>query len=301
MTGRSYPTRHRRGTAFERGATWLIGVSSALIGMSGVAVVVVNHQLTGSVPAPLSFADAPALSADAAATETPGPAAAPPAAQRAATATGTRAGTATVTGAAPRAAATSAPARTGSATQAKPAAATAPGSPVEGAWQLASSSVAGYRIGYTSPVGNGTRVGRTNAVTGTMAVSGSTVQSAQVSVDFRKVECDGGSTCTQHVQEIMDVAHHPYETFVLTSPIRLGSVPPDGKQVSTRVTGRLTLRGVTRTVTFTLTARRNSSRIDVLGSIPVNRDDYRIPDANEPGFHIDKNGTVELLLTFRRP
>jgi polyisoprenoid-binding protein YceI len=302
-------TRRSTRSSLPRKATWLIGVSSALVGMSGVAVVVMNHQLTANVPAPLSFSDAPALAQDA-----PAPSATPAAPGAAGRAAGTSAGAAgTAAGAArtstvvspPRAAtASAAPSRTArdtTATAPRTATTGASASPVEGTWQLASSSVAGYRIGYTSPVGNGTRVGRTNAVTGTMTIKGSVVKAAQFSVDMPKVACDGGDTCTQHVSEIMDVQHHRYETFALTSPIDLGAVPPDGKQISTRVTGKLTLRGVTRTVTFVLTARRNSSRIDVLGSIPVNRDDYAIPDANEPGFHIDKDGTIELLLSFQRP
>lgn len=301
MTPRSSHPR-TRALALRRGATWLIGISAALTAMAGAAVVVVNHQLNASVPKPLSFSDAPALPADgqaAPASSAAGAGAAVTAPRAARVAGATR--SSVVTGPQPTAAAGTAPPASGTArTPAGPAQPRA-GSPVEGLWQLASSSVAGYRIGYTSPVGDGTRVGRTHAVTGQMQVSGSTVESAKVSVDFRTVVCDAGSTCTQHVQQIMDVADYPYETFVLTSPIRLGSVPPDGKQVSTTVTGRLTLRGVTRSVTFTLTARRNSSRIDVLGSIPVNRDDYKIPDANEPGFHIAKSGTIELLLTYARP
>jgi polyisoprenoid-binding protein YceI len=266
--------------------------------MAGVSVVVVHHQLTADVPAPLSFSDAPALAAAAPASTAPAAAVPVPGAAKAA-----KAATTTIVTAPPATAPPTAAPRAATTTKAAPAAAApaAATSPVEGTWTLVSSSLAGYRIGYSSPVGDGTRVGRTNAVTGQMGVHGSTVQSARFSVDFRQVECDGGSTCTQHVQQIMDVDHFPHETFVLTSPIRLGSVPADGTTVTTPVTGKLTLRGVTRTVTFPLTARRNSSRIDVLGSIKVNRDDYQIPDANEPGFHIDKNGTIELLLTFARP
>jgi polyisoprenoid-binding protein YceI len=293
----SRPTGPRQGTRRERRVTWLIGVSSALVAMAGISVVVVHHQLTADVPKPLSFSDAPALTADPPSAGAPAAAVPAPGAAKAAKAATTTVVTPPPTTAPPapasRVATTTAKAAP---TAAAPAAAT---SPVEGTWTLVSSSVAGFRIGYTSPVGDGTRVGRTNAVTGQMGVHGSTVQTGRFSVDFRQIECDGGSTCTQHIQQIMDVADFPYETFVLTSPIRLGSVPPDGKQVSTPVTGQLTLRGVTQAVTFTLTARRNSARIDVLGSIPVDRDDYKIPDANEPGFHIAKKGTVELLLTFQ--
>lgn len=174
---------------------------------------------------------------------------------------------------------------------------------LDGRWVVAKSSVAGYRMGYSSPTGRGTRVGRTESgegASGEIRLSGSSVPEGKFSVDMRKVYCDGGSTCTDHVNEIMDVEHHPYQTLELASAIELGAVPNEGEQVTSHVSARLTLRGVTRTVTFDVTSRRSAGRIEVLGSIPVNRDDYNIPDSNEPGFSIDKEGAVEFLMVFER-
>jgi len=174
------------------------------------------------------------------------------------------------------------------------------GSELDGTWSVGAGTVAGYRFGYSTAGGRGTQVGRGDAVTGDFQLAGSTVRGGQFSVDFREVRCDGdgGDVCDQQVHQMMDVENHPFETFALTQPIELGHIPADGEQITAKATGQLTLRGVTRTVTFDVTARRNAGRIEVLGSIPVNRDDYAIPDPEAPVFTIDKDGLIEFLLLF---
>jgi polyisoprenoid-binding protein YceI len=171
---------------------------------------------------------------------------------------------------------------------------------MDGRWVVGAGSIAGYRMGYSTPLGRGTRVGRTDKAPGEIVISGTTVPSGTFSIDMRTVECDAGSSCTEHVNQMMDTEHHPFETFVLSTPIELGNIPAAGQQITASVTGQLTLRGVTRVTTFSVKARRNGGRIEVLGSIPVNRDDYGIPDSDEPGFTIDKDGTIEFLLMFDR-
>lgn len=282
----------------RRKSTWFVGVPVLLV-VSGYGVGAgYNAYLNSKTPPPLSFGDTLGGGTSEVA---PQDSAASPVAGRPAPVTTAAPGKAAPVVATPKAA-------TAPRTATKPRTGTAPGassapvatSPVEGTWKIASGSVAGYRVGYSSPVGGGTRVGRSEAVTGQMTIKGSTVRTTTVSVDFRELTSDGGSTCDEHVREIMDTANHPFESLRLGTPIELGSVPPDGKQVSVKVTAQVTLRGVTRSETFTLTARRNASRIEVLGSVPVNRDDYKIPDSDKPGFTIDKKGTIEVLLAFER-
>lgn len=292
------PLRARARRALRRKRTWIVGVPVVLLVAGFLAAYSYNRYLNAHVPPPLSFGDTliaqPQQHLDGGTPDTGGSASTGPAVAKVSHgSTPTAAARATE-----RAASDGSPT---SATRPATSASKAPAaSPIEGSWKTGSGSVAGYRIGYSSPVGGGTRVGRTDAVTGEMRIVGTTVQTARFSVDMRKVTSDGGSTCDDHVRQLMDTDHYPYETFVLSTPIELKSVPADGKQVTVNVTGKLTLRGVTRSTTFPLTARRNGGRIEVLGSIRVNRDDYKIPDANEPGFTIDKNGTIELLLAFDR-
>lgn len=295
--GHDSPVRPRRRPRHRKLAL-IVGLPLViLLIVAGAGIAYIRH-LNGSAPPPLSFADVPAQVSGGSA---------PVAAVAPGTAGTTGAGVATTItpsggaqqGSTPTTSPTPAP------TVAAAAAPPQPGSPapseVEGRWITGKDSVAGYRVGYGSPVGRGTRVGRTNTTPpGEITIAGTAVQAGQFSVEMRKVDCDGGSTCTDHVNEIMDVEHFPMETFVLSTPIELGSIPGDGQQVTASATGNLTLRGETRSETFSVTARRNAGRIEVLGSIPVNFDDYKIPDPNEPGFTIDRKGTIEFLLLFDR-
>jgi polyisoprenoid-binding protein YceI len=96
----------------------------------------------------------------------------------------------------------------------------------------------------------------------------------------------------------MSTDDFPTSTFVLTTPIEFGSIPAEGESITASATGDLTLRGVTRSVTFDLTAQIEGGRIGVLGSIPVLFSDYEIPDPSN-GFAVVKdNGLLEFVLVF---
>lgn len=175
--------------------------------------------------------------------------------------------------------------------------------PFDGRWVVAAGSVGGYTMSYSSPMGNGVRVGRTNGtdgVTGELTIVDNTVRTAKFAIEMELVACDGGQACTDHINEMMDTANHPFETFVLSTPIEVPAVLAEGEQITRSVTGELTLRGVTRTPTFTLTGRHRQGRIEVLGTIPVNRADYGIPDADRPGFSVAEDGTIDILFVFER-
>ena len=90
----------------------------------------------------------------------------------------------------------------------------------------------------------------------------------------------------------------PHATFVTTSPIPLGSVPPDGKTITVDATGKLTLHGQTKTITTPLQAERTGNTIKVLASIPVKFSDYGIANPSQSFVTTQDHGTVEVLLVF---
>ena len=64
-------------------------------------------------------------------------------------------------------------------------------------------------------------------------------------------------------------------------------------------TGKLTLHGVTNSVTVPLSARRAGNVIQVSGSIPVTFADYQINNPSAAGVVTTQDhGTVEFLLNF---
>ena len=94
----------------------------------------------------------------------------------------------------------------------------------------------------------------------------------------------------------MSTDEFPEASFALTEPIELGSDPADGLSVTTTATGELTLRGVTNPVTFEVTARQESGRVGVLGSIRVVFADYAIANPSFGGITTEDEGLLEFVL-----
>ena len=171
---------------------------------------------------------------------------------------------------------------------------------IEGSWTVTDGSQAGYRVKEVLFGQDAEAVGRTSGVTGTLDIAGTTVTATEVVVDMTTVTSDESRRDGQFQGRIMDTATHPTATFTLTEPIELGAVPADGEEVTHTVTGDLTLRGVTNSVTFELTARRNGATIEANGSIVIDFDDYEIPDASGGPASVGRDGELELLLVFTR-
>jgi polyisoprenoid-binding protein YceI len=171
---------------------------------------------------------------------------------------------------------------------------------IDGAWKVTSGSTAGYRVKEVLFGQDTTAVGRTSNVTGTLQIRGSTVTATKVTVDMTSVTSDEDRRDNQFRGRIMATDQFPTSTFALTKPIDLGSLPASGEKRTFAATGDLTLRGVTRSVTVTLTAVRKDAGIVISTSIPVSFDDYSIPEASAGPATVTRNGEIELLVVFVR-
>jgi polyisoprenoid-binding protein YceI len=170
---------------------------------------------------------------------------------------------------------------------------------VAGTWTAGSGSVVGYRVNEVLLGQNATAVGRTSDVTGHLTIAGSTVTAAAFSVPMATVHSDKSQRDAQFDGRIMDVSRYPTGTFILTSPIDLAPLPAGGAIKDYTAHGRLTLHGATRPVTFTLTAERKGSQIEVSGDIPVLFSDYGIANPSFAGFVTTQDhGLLEFLLVF---
>jgi len=169
---------------------------------------------------------------------------------------------------------------------------------VDGTWKVAAGSVAGYRIKEILFGQSNTAVGRTSTITGSITIVGSQVSTGTFTVDMTTVKSDQTERDRQFQGRIMDTAQYPTSTFVLTKPLDLGSIPADGVVVTETATGNLTLHGTTRSVTFTVQARRSGSTISVSGSIPIVFADYNISNPSGGPAQTSDNGTLEFLLNF---
>ena len=169
----------------------------------------------------------------------------------------------------------------------------------DGTWNIATGSIVGYRVNEVLFGQSHAAVGRTGSITGAMVVSGTTVTQATFTVDMASVTSDQSRRDAQFNGRIMDISTYPTATFTLTKPLDLGSIPPNGVQRTFKATGALTLHGVTKTVTFTLTGQYTGSVVQVAGSIPIAFADWSIPNPSFGGVvTTDDHGVLEFALNF---
>ena len=171
---------------------------------------------------------------------------------------------------------------------------------VDGTWSATNESTLGYRVKEVLGGVDTEGVGRTNDVTGSLTIDGTTVVATEFSVEVATITSDSSRRDGQFAGRIMDTATHPTATFELTTPIELGTIPADGEQITVEATGDLTLRGTTNSVTFPLTAEYTNGRIGVFGNISVTFADYGIPNPSN-GFAVTgDDGLLEFVLVFAR-
>jgi polyisoprenoid-binding protein YceI len=180
-------------------------------------------------------------------------------------------------------------------------ASTAASGALAGPYSVGSGSAVGYRVNEVLLGQSTTAVGRSSSVTGHLTIAGTTATAATFSVPMDTVLSDKSQRNAQFDGRIMDVAQYPTGTFTLTSPIDLAPLPATGVIKSYTATGKLTLHGATRTVTFTLTAERKGTQIEVVGHIPVLFSDYNVQNPSVGGFvTTDDHGLLEFLLVFTK-
>lgn len=173
----------------------------------------------------------------------------------------------------------------------------------DGAWVPTDASEFGYRVDEVLSGVNVTAVGRSNEIAGDLVIDGTTAD-ISVTVEVATIESDDSRRDSQFRGRIMNTAEFPSATFATTSPIDFGSAPAPGEQVTTSVAGDLTLKGVTRPVTFEVTAEASSAangdRIGVLGSIPVDFVDYGIDNPSFGTISVEDDALLEFVLVFER-
>lgn len=174
---------------------------------------------------------------------------------------------------------------------------------LDGTWTVKSSdSFVGYRVREKLaflPAPNDA-VGRTDAVDGTMQISGLSVTDVDVTADLRQLESDRQMR-DRRIRELgLESDTFPDALFELTSPIVFDARPAAGRRVEHSVTGRLTLHGVTKDVTVPLEAQWSSARIEVVGSVEVQFADYDIEQIRLNQVTTEDHGTMEFRLVFVR-
>jgi polyisoprenoid-binding protein YceI len=164
-----------------------------------------------------------------------------------------------------------------------------------------SSNFVGYRVTEKlfANVAQTTATGRTNDVTGTMTISGTTISDVTVTADLRSLSSDSSLRDGRIRDQGLESNRFPVAKFVLTTPITLASLPAAGETIKVDATGDFTLHGVTKKVTIPLEARWDGKAIQVVGTLPIVFGDYSITAPSSPLVaSIDDHAEMEFQLFF---
>lgn len=160
---------------------------------------------------------------------------------------------------------------------------------------IGTGSQAGYRVDETLAGQATTAVGRTDSVSGSLTVSGSTLTAAIVEVQVADITSDNGQRDRQFTGRIMETDRYPTATFTLTDPVALGTL--GATTTSVTAVGDLTLHGVTQPVTVPLQIQQNGSGLAATGSIEIAYEDYQINNPSIGSFvSVGDKGTIEFLI-----
>jgi len=168
---------------------------------------------------------------------------------------------------------------------------------LDGTWTVASGSEAGYRVVEDlGSVLDFEATGRTDQVTGSIDIAGTSITAGSFEVDVASITSDDERRDGQFAGDIMNAAEFPTANLVLTAPIDLGETPAPGTAIEATATAELTLRGATNSVTFPVQAQLLGDQIEVVGSIDVLFSDYGIANPTNPFVTVRDDGKVEVKL-----
>ena len=171
---------------------------------------------------------------------------------------------------------------------------------VNGDWKVVpnTDSVVGYRVKEVLFGQDTEGVGRTKDVEATLVISNNEVTQGSFTVQMGTITSDAGKRDNQFNGRIMDVGNFPTATFSLSKSIPLPSNALSGDVISASATGELTLRGVTKTITFPIDAQVQGSTFTVVGNIKIVFDEWSIPAPGVPGITVEPDGLLEFSLVF---
>jgi polyisoprenoid-binding protein YceI len=182
-----------------------------------------------------------------------------------------------------------------------PTAAPVSSSVIAGSWNAAADSVIGYRVKEVLEGQSVEAYGRTNAISGTLVIEGTSAKSLSLVVDVTKLESDQAQRDKAVQERILETRKYPTAKLTLKAPTTFGKIPADKEVLSLKATVSLTIKAVTRDIEVALKTRRVGTTVEVTGSIPVLWSDWGIENPSFPPLvTTEDNGILEFLVIFSR-
>jgi polyisoprenoid-binding protein YceI len=180
------------------------------------------------------------------------------------------------------------------------------GGTLDGTYRVApgdTNSFVGYRV-QEQLVGGAidqTATGRTSDVTGSLTVSGTSVENVSVTADLRTLTSDRSQRDNAIKDRGLESNRFPEAKFALTAPIQEPNLPAAGETVNTTARGDFTLHGVTKQVEIPVQGRWDGRDVQVVGRLHIVFADYGIQAPTSPVVaSIDNQGDMEFQIFFRR-
>lgn len=156
------------------------------------------------------------------------------------------------------------------------------------------ATFAGFRVEEVlQSIGSNTAVGRSPAVSGSIAIDGTTLTSAEFVVDLTSMVSDEPRR-EDKIQQALGTGSNPDAIFVLTQHVDLGEEAAAGDLVSVSAVGELTVNGVTNKVEIPLHAQLVDRKILVTGSTELLFADYGVSTPTAPVvLSVEDHGILE--------
>ncbi len=169
-------------------------------------------------------------------------------------------------------------------------------------FETASGSFAGFRVDEELVVGAVTAVGRSGGVSGSLRIEDGDLVAAEVTVDMTTI-VSNDSRRERAIRGALSTSEFPTASFVLTEPVALGDGVADGEEVTVQARGDLTIKGITRAVTFSIGAVVRGDGVGVVvGSADIVWADF---DVSTPSaaivVSVADEGVVEFQLVVAKP
>ena len=184
-----------------------------------------------------------------------------------------------------------------------------PNGDTDGTWVVDASvgdivddgSYVGFRVAEVlERIGDTEAIGRTPAVSGSLALSGTTLERASIEADLTRIASDQ-SRRDPAIQRALETGAFPMATFESSKSVELDAMPTEDQAVDVSIPGVLTIHGVSQDVVAEVQAQRIGDVVVVVGTLPVDFTSFGITMPAAPiVVSVEGSGDLEWQLFFRR-
>lgn len=173
-------------------------------------------------------------------------------------------------------------------------------SDLAGTWEVVAPSEAGYRIVEDALTSEKVVTGRTTSVTGTVVLSPTSLESAEITVDMASVTSDQPLRDTAFRDVLLDTAQFPTAVFEQDAPVDV-EVPAEGETLAIEVPGTLRLKGVEQPATASIEGVVVDGVVTLVGTVEVVLADFGIEPPSIPNVLTARDtGQIEFKLVLEQ-